>query len=89
MLSNVAVANLETENQMKEWLRQSGLPLTAMVGRKTRYGTAYEAVSGTDSCQLQLLNGQQKTNVETGYGHYKSGSSGAYQHAENSNVKSD
>jgi hypothetical protein len=40
------VANLETENQRKEWLRQSGLPLTAMVGRKTRCGTAFEAISG-------------------------------------------
>jgi aminoglycoside phosphotransferase len=40
------VANLETEKQRKEWLRQSGLPLTAMVGRKTRCGTAFEAISG-------------------------------------------
>jgi hypothetical protein len=44
MLSNLA--NLETENQNERMVQAVRLsPIAAMMGRKTRCGTAYEAVS--------------------------------------------
>jgi hypothetical protein len=73
---------VERKNEMRNGFEAAS---NGQLRAKRLHSTATVAASWSG----QLHNGQQKTNVETCYGHYKSDSSGVYQPAENYNVKSD
>jgi hypothetical protein len=84
---------------MKDWLR---LAFNGDGGKKNEMQNGSEAASNDQlrakrlhstatvaaSWSGHLHNGQQKTNVETCYGHYKSDRSGGYQPAENYSMMS-